>query len=237
MLMARHPGGRLVHGTHSPGKHHEDVSTGHGRRPGAPRHFPHHRSWRDGGADGRVGLGQDDAHEHSRLPGPADLRPLLARWAGDERFNVQRAGRGADGETGVRLPELQLVAADHGHAERAHAIVLCPAPHGRRGSAAAGREPAGTRRACRTLRSRTVADVGRPAAAGGRRPLFDQSSRLAPGRRADGKPRFEDERGNPADVPATQCRGHHGSAGDARREGGGLRPSHYPHRRRGGRGR
>ena len=59
----------------------------------------------------------------------------------------------------------------------------------------------------------------------------------AAGRRADGQSRFAHQRGNPADVPATQCRGDHGGAGDARSAGGRLCPSHHPHRRRADRAR
>ena len=44
---------------------------------------------RNGRADGRIGLRQDDADEHPRLPRPADLGPLLARRPG----HVGRLGR------------------------------------------------------------------------------------------------------------------------------------------------
>ena len=60
--------------------------------------------------------------------------------------------------------------------------------------------------------------------------------RAAAGRRAHRQPRLAHQRGNPADVPAAQRRGDHRHPGDARPEGGRLRPSHDPHQRRPDRG-
>ena len=82
---------------------------------------------------------------------------------------------------------------------------------------------------------RAVADVGRAAAARGHRPGAGQSPRAGAGRRADRQPRLAHQRRNPADVPATQRRGDHGHPRDARSQGGRLRPSDDPHRRRAGR--
>ena len=186
---------------------------------------------------GVSGSGKTDAHEYSRLPRPAEFRPLLVRRPGNERFDAQSAGPGADGETGLRLPELQLAAADLGHAKRDHALVLCPAPQWRRGIAAARRESFGVGWACRTVRSRAIADVRRPAAASGHRPSPGQPSGPVAGRRADRQPRFAYERGNSADVSEAQCRGHHGDPGNARRQGGRLCASNDPHCRRADRGR
>ena len=62
------------HGTHSPGKHHQDLSPGRGRRARAQGHFALDPARRNGRADGRLRLRQDDADEHPRLPRPAQFR-------------------------------------------------------------------------------------------------------------------------------------------------------------------
>ena len=112
------PAEKISHGTHPTRKHHEDLLPGRSRRPGAQRHLVVHPQRRDGRVDGRIGLGQDDADEHPRLPGPAHLGPILARRRGDEPVDAEPAGAGADRQAGIRLPELQPPAADHGMAER-----------------------------------------------------------------------------------------------------------------------
>ena len=150
------------------------------------------------------------------------------------RLTPNRAGAGAHGKAGLRLPELQSAAADHGPHQVVMPLDYSPAPiramhesHGRLASNCC--ERVGLANA---LRSRAVADVRRPAAAGGHRPVADQPAGPAPGRRADRQSRFAHQRRNPADVPAAQCRGDHGHPGDARSQGGRLRASHDPHRRR-----
>ena len=223
------------HGTHSPGKHHQDLSPGRGRRAGAQGHLADHRARRNGRADGRVGFRQDDADEHPRLPRPPQLRRVLARRPGDEPVHAQPAGPGAHGQTGLRLPKLQSAAADQRAAAGDHAFGLLPAAAGRRRGHPPCPRAAGSRRPGRPHRPRAFADVRRPAAAGGHRPVAGQSSGLAAGRRADGQPRFAHQRGNPADVPATQRRGDHRDSRHARSQGGHLRPPHDPPGRRPGR--
>ena len=69
---------------------------GRSRSPGAAGHFAVHSPRRDGGADGRLGLGQDHLDEHPRLPGPSHFGQVLVRRPGDERTYAKRAGAGAD---------------------------------------------------------------------------------------------------------------------------------------------
>ena len=76
-------------------------------------------------------------------------------------------------------------------------------------------------------RCRAASSSGWPS----RRALVNQPA-AAHRRRADRQPRLAHQRGNAADVPAAQRRGDHGAPGDARSQGGRLRPPDDPHRRR-----
>ena len=186
---------------------------------------------RDGGADGGLGLGQDHADEHPRLPRPPQLGQVLARRRGDEPADARTSGRWC----GPRSSASSSRASTCWPRTTALQNVIMPldyAPH--RPSAAEARQladdPAGPRGTGRPDRSRALADVRRPAAARGHRPVAGQPPRAGAGRRADRQPRLAHQRGNPADVPAAQRRGDHRHPGDARPEGGRLCPSHDPHR-------
>ena len=175
-------------------------------------------------------LRQDHADEYSRVPGPPQFRPILVRRPGNEPTYAERAGPGAHREARLRVPELQFAAANFGAAKRADAAGLCRPAALRQRSPAMGPRAVESRRTGRAGSPRAVANVGRPAAAGGDRPLARQSAHAPPGRRADGQPRFAYERRDPADVPAAQRRGHHRRPGHARCQRGRLRPSDHPYR-------
>ena len=85
---------------------------------------PDDRARRVRRGDGRVGLGQIDADEHARMPGPADQRPLHPRGRG--RRATERVGAGDDPQPAnrIRLSELQPALADLGARERRAAAVL-----------------------------------------------------------------------------------------------------------------
>ena len=75
-----------THGTHRTARYLQDLPPRRNRRARAQGHLAVDRPRRDGRADGGVRLRQDHPDEHPRLPGPADLRRVLARrprrWRG-----------------------------------------------------------------------------------------------------------------------------------------------------------
>src|SRR5208282_5328433 len=105
------------------------------------------------------------------MPGPPQFRPILARRPGDEPTYAERAGTGAHREAWLRFPELQSAAANFGAAKRTDAAGLCRPAVFRQRSPTMGPRAVESRRAGRAGSPRAVANVGRPAAAGGDRPL------------------------------------------------------------------
>ena len=93
-------------------------------------------------------------------------------------------------EAGLRLPEFQPAGPHQRRGQRADAAGLRSPASASRDALAPGLRAAGPGRPGRPLRPRAVADVRRPAAAGGHRPLAGQPAGVALGRRAHRQPRL-----------------------------------------------
>ena len=150
----------------------------------------------DGRPDGRFRLGQDDADEHPGLSRPAHLGRILARRPGGGAIFRPTSGHWCGRRSSASSFKASTCCPrTTRHQQRSDAARLCPAvafP----AKIARSRSPRllGARRLGRPARPCSLADVRRPATAGGDRAGFDQPAGPAVGRRTDRQSRFAHER-------------------------------------------
>ena len=142
---------------------------------------------------GPVGLGQVDADEHPGLPRPADAGRYLLDGRRGLALDARRAGRDAQPDARLRVPELQSAGAHERARERRAAAAL------RRACAPRARRARATRRSSASA-SASGCDHHPSQLSGGQqqrvaiaRALVDQPQRH-PRRRADRQPRFAHQR-------------------------------------------
>ena len=183
----------------------------------AARRRPRRRARRRDRDRRPVRLGQVDAAEHHRLPGPAHRRALPASTAGRRRARRGRARRAARAAAGLRLSDVQPARPPHGRRERDAVGGLPRRPARRAPRARDGGARARRRRAPRRLHAGQA--VGRRAAARRDRPRADRRAEPAAVRRADGQPRLAQHGGDARALRGARRRRHDDAAHHARRGG------------------
>ncbi len=90
-----------------PARRHQDLPQRRPRSRSAARHRPRDQPRRAGRDHGRVGLGQEHADEHPRLPRPADRGQLSLHGPRRVDARPRSARRAAPRIVRLRVPELQ----------------------------------------------------------------------------------------------------------------------------------
>ncbi len=160
----------------------QDLSFGRDRRPGAPKRLLDHSAWGVCRPDGRLGLRQDHAHEHPRLPGPTDRRAALARGSGGGAVVCRRAGIAANAQDRLRVPDLQPARAHQRPRKRDVTALVFGRALVRRKGPPAGPGALGADGPCGSASPRARAALRRPATAGRHRARPDQPPGAALGR-------------------------------------------------------
>ena len=204
----------------------QDLHRRRGRSAGAQRRLSGHRTGRIRGADGALGLRQDNVDEHARVPRPPDRGQLLVGGRGGGEDVGRRAGPLAEPEDRLRVSELQFARPDDGPGERGIAALVRPAGP-RPATPSAGLAIAAQSGAGIADGPQAVATFRRPTTAGSHRPRAGEQTAYPVGRRAHGKHRLAHQpRGDGLVSAAQRGRRDHDCSGDARSGRGEARALH-----------